>query len=83
MKETAFIRQERRLNAEFNRMHGWSKPVLVEAVRNVQAICPPRPSRQSKADLERIVNGALNLGDAHPIKLAMQAALASAREHAR
>lgn len=59
MKERSFIRQQRRLNADFNREHGWTKAILVEAVRNVQHVCPPRPSQQSKADLERIVRGAL------------------------
>lgn len=42
-----------------------------------------RPSQQSKKELERIVNGALNLDDDHPVKIAMQAALKSARDYAR
>lgn len=68
------------MNAEFNRTHGWTKSLLVEAVRNVQHICPPRPSRQSKAELERIVRGALNLPDGHPVKVAMQHSLQDARK---
>lgn len=58
-----------------------TKPVLVEALRQVQAICPPRVSQQSKAELERIVRGALWREDDDPIRAKMQAALAAAREH--
>lgn len=65
------------------RIAGWTKPMLVEAVRNVQQLCPPRPSRRSKADLERIVLRALSFDDDHPIRLAMQVALSEAREHTR
>lgn len=78
MREASYIRQQLRDRAEFNRLHRWTKPILLEAVRNVQAVCPPRPSQQSKAYLERIVRGALDLDDENPIKMAMQSALAEA-----
>lgn len=56
-----------------------TKPVLVAALREVQAVCPPRVSQQSKADLERIVRGALWRDDNDPIRDKMRAALAAAR----
>lgn len=70
------IRQSRR---DIRAYVGWNKPVLVEALRNVQTICPPRVSKQAKADLERIVRGALERDDNDPIRLAMQRALTDAR----
>jgi hypothetical protein len=79
MGPVTLMRQERRLNNEYRKLHGWTKPLLVEALRNVQSICPPRVSRQDKADLERIVNRALNRSDNDPLRLAMQRALADAR----
>lgn len=57
----------------------WTKPVLVEALRHVQAIRPPRVERQAKADLERIVRKVL-AADAHdPVRVRLQQALADAR----
>lgn len=68
------------ISPENKRIHAWSKPLLVEALRNVQAVCPPRVTKQSKRELERIVNGVLHrLDDAHPLHKQMVQALADAR----
>lgn len=56
-----------------------SKPVLVEALRNMPTICPPRVATQSKAHLERIVRGALWRDELDPTRIAMQIALRDAR----
>ena len=69
---------QRRDIAEWKRLCGWKKPMLIEALRNMQTICPPRVSQQSKKDLERIVLRALSLADDNPVKLAMQQALKDA-----
>jgi hypothetical protein len=59
----------------------YTKAMLVEALQNVQAICPPRPSRQDKAYLEMIVERALNLPHDHPTRLALKCALKDAKSH--
>lgn len=72
-----------RLGSRFSRaerkMLNTRKEILVEALRGMPTICPPRVAVQSKANLQRIVDGALYRGDADPIRLAMQTALANAR----
>ncbi|GBQ33072.1 hypothetical protein HLH34_18945 [Gluconacetobacter azotocaptans] len=75
-------RFEHRENRRASRLMMDSKPVLVEALRNMQSICPPRVSKQRKADLERIVRNALWRDDNDPTRLAMQAALRDARKQA-
>ncbi|MBB2199654.1 hypothetical protein HLH44_19850 [Gluconacetobacter sp. 1c LMG 22058] len=75
-------RFEYRENRRTSRLMMDSKPVLIEALRNMQSICPPRVSKQRKADLERIVRNALWRDDNDPTRLAMQAALRDARKQA-
>lgn len=75
-------RFEYRENRRASRLMMDSKPVLVEALRNMQSICPPRVSKQRKADLARIVRNALWRDDNDPTRLAMQAALRDARKQA-
>ena len=77
---TNFDRSERRANPQARRLCGWTKPVLVEALRNMQTICPPRVSQQSVKDLARIVRGALDRDDNDPIRATMIRALADARK---
>lgn len=72
------LRHKRQSRAD-RALAGWTKPLLILALRDMPTICPPRLTRQSKRDLERIVNGALFRDDADPVRLAMQRALADAR----
>ena len=58
-----------------------NKDVLVEALRHMPTICPPRVAQQSKIDLQRLVNKALWRPDGDPVRLAMQQALRDARAH--
>lgn len=61
------------------RLLAWTKPLLVEALRNMPTLCPPRVAQQRKAYLEQIVRGALDRDDNDPTRLAMQRAMNDAR----
>jgi len=78
-KEAPMTRFEHRELRRAARMLADSKPVLVEALRNMSTICPPRVAKQKKADLERVVRGALWRDDPDPTRIAMQMALRDAR----
>lgn len=69
-----FTRRERQMVA-------WTKALLVEALRDMPTIRPPRLDRQDKADLERIVRGALDRPDGDPVRVAMIGALDRARSY--
>lgn len=69
-------RESRALNAAYRRATRLTKPMMIEALEQVQHFCPPRPSRQEASVLAALINGALaseRYGDR------MRAALADVR----
>jgi len=61
-------------------VESFTKPMLIDVLRQVQNLQPPRMAQQSKATLVNCVRRGLYQPDGSPVRLAVQQAMASVRQ---